>query len=91
VWRTRDPDGREVVLTWAGWSHIIRRHPYIGVTPDDIVAIVESPDEHRSKREEAEEWYYGRAIGPSRWIRVVVHYECGRGLIVTAFPRRSLP
>ena len=52
MWETRDPDGRDVVLSWADWLHVLHRNPYI---------------------------------------RVVVHYEHGRGRIVTAFPRRSIP
>ena len=91
MWSVRDPDGREVVLDWVGWSHILRRHPYIGATPQIIVAAVARPDERVSGREAGEEWFYRRGAGPSSWIKVVVHYEHGRGLIVTAFPRRSFP
>ena len=36
-------------------------------------------------------WSYGRGIGPSEWLRVVVHYEQGRGRIATAFARRAFP
>jgi hypothetical protein len=32
-----------------------------------------------------------RRSGPSRWIKVVVHYESDRGEIMTAFPRRWFP
>lgn len=91
MWETADPDGREVILERAGWLHIIRRHPYIGVAPDDVISVIARPDERIPGRDAGEEWYYRRGLGPSVWIRVVVHYEHGRGLIVTAFPRRSLP
>lgn len=91
VWRSRDPDGREVVLDWVGWSHILRRHPYIGVEPQDIVAAVARPDARMLGRDVGEEWFYRSGFGRSTWIKVVVHYEHERGLIVTAFPRRSFP
>jgi hypothetical protein len=38
-----------------------------------------------------EEWFYLGGAGPSRWLKAVVHYEGGRGRIVTAFARRSMP
>ena len=46
---------------------------------------------HVLDRQPHEEWFYRRGAGPSFWIRVVVHYERGYGLVVTAFPRRSFP
>jgi hypothetical protein len=91
VWETTDPDGRPVILTPEGWAHIFDRHEYIGVTRDDMVEIVHRPDRRRRGLRRDEEWFYRRGLGPSAWIRVVVHYAHGRGLIVTAFPRRSFP
>jgi hypothetical protein len=91
MWETTDPDGRTVQLDWVGWSHIVRRHPYIGVGREVILDTVARPDAIRAGHEPGEEWFYRRGAGPSTWIRVVVHYEQGRGLIVTAFPRRSFP
>ena len=90
MWETTDPDGRDVVLDQAGWSHVLRRHPYIGVEPDVLVETVARPDARKSGRP-GEEWFYRRGAGPSTWIRVVVHYEHNRGLIVTGFPLRSFP
>lgn len=91
MWETTDPDGREVVLTDAGWAHVVERHPYIAVGPQDIVDTVARPHQRMPGPTQCEEWFYRRGIGPSASIRVVVHYEGGRGLIITAFPRRSIP
>jgi hypothetical protein len=91
VWKTVDPEGRDVVLEWTGWSHVLRRHPYIGVEPDVLLDTVARPNARRLGPGPGEEWFYRRGAGPSAWIRVVVHYELERGLIVTAFPRRSFP
>ena len=91
MWRTLDPDGREVVLMDARWAHVQIRHPYIEVAPEDIVEIVAWPDARMPGRQPNEEWYYRRGTGPSAWIRVVVHYDRDRGVIVTAFPRRLYP
>ena len=91
MWETLDPDGRVVVLRWPRWSHIRRRHPYIGVGPEAILDAVARPDARVHGPETGEEWFYRRGAGPSAWIRVVVHYEDERGQIATAFPRRSFP
>jgi hypothetical protein len=91
VWETSDPDGRRVLLTGERWTHVLDRHPYIGVAPKEIVDIVSRPDAWMHGPEEGEEWFYRGEAGPSRWIRVVVHYEENRGFVVTAFPRRRYP
>ena len=56
-----------------------------------VIAAVAHPDERLPGRKPNEEWFYGRTAPPDQWIRVVVHYEGGHGLIVTAFPRRLIP
>jgi len=38
-----------------------------------------------------ERWYYARTDRPSAWLKVVVAYAGGRGHIVTAHARRSMP
>src|SRR5215208_3752208 len=91
VWETSDPNGRAVELTLQRWSHIAEGHPELHVTPTAILSIVAEPDRHTGGRRAGEEWFYGRDIGPSAWLRVVVHYERDRGRIITAFPRRAFP
>lgn len=66
-------------------------HPYIGVAPEDIVDAVARPDARMVGPGQFEEWFYREGAGPSAWIKVVVHYEYRRGLILTAFPRRTYP
>jgi hypothetical protein len=90
MWETIDPDGRRVILSWAGWLHI-REHRELDVLPEAILRVVADPDVRASGREPGEDWFYGAGLGPSTWLKVVVHYEHDRGLIVTAFPRRSFP
>jgi len=91
VWETVDPQGRRVVLTRHRWLHICSRHGELEVKPDVLLEAVARPDRRAPGRERGEEWFYLEGAGPSRWIRVVVHYEGARGLILTAFPRRSFP
>ncbi len=88
-----DPSGRTVVLDAEGWDHIIRPdgHPEMEPLRADILRTIEQPHAHRNGNRPGQEWFYGAGVGPSQWIRVVVDYEDGRGRIVTAFPRRSLP
>ena len=86
-----DPDRRPVALDWPGWNHIQQEHPELDVPPEAVLSTVQEPDERIAGRRRGEEWFYRRGIGPSAWIKVVVHCEGDRGLIVTAFPRRSFP
>jgi len=91
MWSTRDPDGRTVILTTERWEHVIFGHPYVGVTPEEVIEAVARPDARVVGRGYGEEWFYRAGLGPSMWLRVVVHYEHDRGLIRTAFPRRAYP
>jgi len=83
VWETVDPDGRRVVLSFERWRHIVERHPYLGLRPEEVIDAVTQPDARILGRTPEEEWYYRREAGPSRWTRVVVHYEGDRGIVVS--------
>lgn len=91
MWQTTDPDGRRVALTFERWRHIVDRHRELGRSRRAVLAAVSHPDERLPGREPGEEWFYGRETERGRLIKVVVHFDGGRGLIVTAFPRRSIP
>jgi hypothetical protein len=91
VWKTIEPGGRRVILDAPGWLHIRDRHPYLAVPPEAILEVVSHPHACIAGREPNEEWSYRRGLGPTAWIKVVVHYEEGSGLVITAFPRRSFP
>ncbi len=85
-----DPDSRLVELSAERWSHIIDAHPELGSHLESVARAVREPDRRRRGRREGEEWFYLARAGPSRWLKVVVHYEGDRGRIVTAFGRRSM-
>jgi hypothetical protein len=91
VWRTVAPDGRIVVLHAERWRHISTEHPELSHRRGVILATVSSPDEWIAGRFPGEEWFYRENPGPSRWLRVVVHFSGREGFIVTGFPRRSFP
>jgi hypothetical protein len=91
VWEVVDPDGRRVVLTFERWRHILDRRPALKGNLEDVLATVAHPVARRRGHRPNEEWFYGAGFGPSRWFRVVVHYEKGTGSITTAFPRRRVP
>jgi hypothetical protein len=91
VWSIRDPDGREVQLDLRGWLHILTTHEELRADQEEILSAVAEPDRRMQGHRPDEEWFYRSGVGPSRWIRVVVHYEQGRGRIATAFARRSYP
>lgn len=86
-----DPDGRRVELTEERWRHILAGHPELAPHLASVTRAILEPDQRRAGREVGEEWFYLENAGPSRWLKVVVHYEGGRGRIVTAFARRSMP
>ena len=86
-----DPDGREVVLTAGRWQHITSGHPELGGLQHATLDAVRRPGRHLREARPAEDWYYAAGVGPSRWLKVVVTYAQGRGLIVTAFARRRTP
>ena len=73
------------------WQHIVDEHPQLRDERGAILDAVAHPDQRHRGREDDEEWFYRAGSGPSRWIKVVVHYEHGRGTIITAFPRRAFP
>jgi len=86
-----DPDGRLVELSAERWSHILEGYPELAPYVESVARAVGTPDRRLSGHQEDEEWFYLEGAGPSRWLKVVVHYEGGRGRIVTAFARRSMP
>jgi hypothetical protein len=88
---TLDPDGRRVVLTEEVWRHIVHDHPQLRRRLRSVTAAVREPDRRLPGRSPGEEWFFIEGEGPSRWLKVVVHYDEGEGRIVTAFPRRSFP
>ena len=87
-----DPDGRSVDLTGERWAHITDGHPELAGYRNEVLETVRVPSRRGPGRTLGEEWFYRESVGPSRWLKVVVRYELtGRGWIVTAFARRSMP
>ncbi len=91
VWETTDPEGVRVLLTGSTWRHIVHRHPELERSRAAILGAVRFPETTRSGHARNEEWFYGRSAGPTRWVRVVVHYHDDRDLITTAIPRTEVP
>jgi hypothetical protein len=52
---------------------------------------VETPDRQIAGAAVDEEWFYLETDAPSAWLQVIVAYAEGRGYIVTAYARRSIP
>jgi hypothetical protein len=91
VHSTLDPNSRRVELSEERWGHITERHPELASHLEDVLRAVAKPDRRLDGPRPDEEWFYLAEAGPSRWLKVVVHYEQGAGQIVTAFARRSMP
>jgi hypothetical protein len=88
---SEDPDGRRVELTEERWRHIVGQHPEIESLEEDVLRAVETPDRRLPGRLANEAWFYVRIEHPSRWLKVAVAYAEGRGYVVTAHPRRTMP
>jgi hypothetical protein len=86
-----DPDGRLVELTDERWRHIVECHPEIDGHDDGVLWAVREPDEQMPGGLENEAWYYVKTEAPSNWLKVVVAYAEGRGYVVTAHARKSIP
>jgi hypothetical protein len=87
-----DPDGVIVELTRARWEHIIDGHPELASLQDEVMRAIADPTRRvTSLPWSGEAWFYLSSVGPSRWLKVVVLYESGRGRIITAFARRAFP
>lgn len=84
-----DPDARTVDLTADRWAHITEGHPELARYQSEMLEAVRMPSPRPTL---GEQWFYLENAGPSRWLKVVVRYESiDRGLIITAFGRRSMP
>jgi hypothetical protein len=86
-----DPDHRPVTLTPATWRHITNGHPELGRHRRDVLHAVRRPTLTIQGPRPDEVWFYLAEAGPSRWLKVVVRFQRSRGLVVTAFARRSAP
>ncbi len=73
------------------WEHIVGGHPELSDLREAVLETVRHPGRHLREPRPAEDWYYRAGAGPSRWLKVVVTYSQGSGLIVTAFARRRTP
>jgi hypothetical protein len=91
IGETVDPESRRVVLLDPLWSgKIIRAHPEIEPHLIDVLRAVATRDHVAQDPAFAtRKRFYGRGIGPSRWLRVVVSYEQTPARIVTAFANRK--
>jgi len=91
MWETTDSDGRRVVLTSDRWAHIVQTHEELAEDIDAVLRGLAAPTRRRRGRWPDEEWFYVAGAGPTRFVKVVVHYEGDEGRIITAFPRRAFP
>lgn len=86
-----DPDGTPVALTDEDWRHILDHHREIAPHLPGIAACVSHPTHILSGRSPREVWHYLENSGPSRYLKVVIHYHADRGYVRTAFGRRRFP
>jgi len=90
---TVDPDGVRVVLKDTTWSQkIVRDHQEIEPFLAEVLQTVSTPDHVALDPDYVERMrYYSRALGPSRWLLVVVSYEQEPARIISAFGNRKDP
>ena len=87
VWRTRDRLGREVVLTEAGWAHILQRRPRMVGMEGDVRLAVEMADTVVNDADYGDRENHYRRISRRTFMKVVVAYDgAGSGVVITAHP-----
>jgi hypothetical protein len=84
-YRTKDPDGREVVLDARTRRHLTIRRPQLIHHIDTIIDVVHLPDYREDDEEPGRERFYRQDLDPRRWLRVVVDFTETPALVVTAF------
>lgn len=92
MWSTRDPLGRDVLLTQDALEYIHSKDGREDLGPEDIMRAVElATVRHRSQRSAARERLCARGLGPSHWLVVVVDFSYEPALVWTAWSTRRLP
>jgi hypothetical protein len=91
IWEATDRLGRLVVLTDAGWAHILERHGELAARGDEIREAIERAEEIRQDPGYSHRHLHFRRGDPaSRRMCVVVHYRPHEpsgwvGEVITAF------
>ena len=93
AWTTTDASGRAVELDGSLWAEkIVRSHPEMACCREEVLAVVTRPDhEGPDPAFAARRRCYGRGVGPSEWLMVVVSYEQTPARVITAFGTRKGP
>jgi hypothetical protein len=86
-----DPRGRLIRLEPRAWAHIIDGHLDMAPHLEAILAVLAEPDHQDRDERTGRERYWGRGLGPSRWLVVVVEFEDEVGRVVTAYASRKDP
>ncbi len=81
-------EDQKILATWVCLKNMVAE---FSDSKTIATSAVEAPDRHLSGRLANEEWFYLKTDRPSNWLKVVVAYVEGRGQIITAFARRSMP
>lgn len=88
----RDFCGRQVVLTETTWDHILEGHIALDGHEEALKTAVERADVVHRGKGAGVECLCGKALGPARWLVVVVAYgPDGTGRIKTAYPKNRDP
>jgi hypothetical protein len=80
-----------VLLTRIWEDKIVRDHPELASHLDAVIQMVATPDHLEPDTLPARTRFYRRAVGPSRWLMVVVSYEQEPARIITALANRKGP
>jgi hypothetical protein len=87
-----DRNGREVALLARIWENkILRDHRELAGHLDAVLATIQAPDHVEPDSAPRRERLYRHAVGPSRWLLVVVSFEQTPGRVITALGNRKDP
>jgi hypothetical protein len=87
LFEVRTPLGFAVGVTRARWELIITiKHPVMSRRETMVRMALESPDEVRQSRSDADVYLFYLAAGAGRWTCAVAKEAGQRGFLVTAYP-----
>jgi hypothetical protein len=88
---TTTPAGRTVLLTDRTWAHVVTEHFEMRGQLAAVLNALKTPDYYQVDSRPGRERYFKRAVGPDRWLRVVVQFRGDHDVVVTAFGQSNPP
>ena len=85
-------DGRIVEVHEEAWEHVMRGHPELTDSLDEVIETLKNADVIEADPRPGRQRYYRRLVPSGRvWLRVVTEFAGSRDLLITAFEQDTVP